>query len=181
MVESESKNVLGILQSLVPNSFQEETISRSEYLIREGQIESFIYFIIEGAVHAYYLYGNDEASIRFGYKDSIITSLASMINHTLSELSIQAIRKTRLIKIPSKLFLEGVKTNQQLSHIYTKLLEDLVIQQLERELDLLTSSPVERYERVLKRSPQLFQEIPAKYIASYLRMTPETLSRIRKS
>ena len=52
---------------------------------------------------------------------------------------------------------------------------------MERELDLLTSSPHERIQRVLKRSPQVFQEIPAKYIASYLRMTPETLSRILNS
>lgn len=52
---------------------------------------------------------------------------------------------------------------------------------LEREIDLLTSSPFERYNRILERSPQVFQEIPLKYIASYLRMTPETLSRLRKS
>jgi len=60
-------------------------------------------------------------------------------------------------------------------------LEQLTLQQLEREKDILTSSPLERYKRVLKRSPQLFQEIPNKYIADYLRMTPETLSRIKKS
>ena len=52
---------------------------------------------------------------------------------------------------------------------------------MERERDILTSSPLERYNRVLKRSPLLFQEIPNKYIADYLRMTPETLSRIKKS
>ena len=61
------------------------------------------------------------------------------------------------------------------------LIENLIVQQLEREIDILTTSPEERYNRVLKRSPKLFQQIPAKYIASYLRMTPETLSRIRKS
>ncbi len=57
----------------------------------------------------------------------------------------------------------------------------LIYEQLEREKDILIHSPRKRYERVLKRSPQLFQEIPHKYIASYLRMSPETLSRIKKS
>ena len=52
---------------------------------------------------------------------------------------------------------------------------------LEREVDLITYSPQKRFERVFERSPQLFQEIPQKYIASYLRMTPETLSRILKN
>lgn len=61
------------------------------------------------------------------------------------------------------------------------MLEDLVLQQLEREKDILTSSPKARFERVLKRSPKLFQEIPNKHIANYLRMSPETLSRLKKS
>ncbi|MCY1222048.1 hypothetical protein D9M69_651860 [compost metagenome] len=65
--------------------------------------------------------------------------------------------------------------------LWAEILEDLVLQQIEREKDLLTHSPKERYERVLKRSPQLFQEIPNKHIANYLRMTPETLSRLKKS
>ncbi len=56
----------------------------------------------------------------------------------------------------------------------------LTLQQLEREIDILTKSPKERYERVLRRSPQLFQEIPNKHIANYLRMSPETLSRLKK-
>ena len=49
------------------------------------------------------------------------------------------------------------------------------------EIDILTNSPKERYKRVLKRSPQLFQEIPNRHIANYLRMSAETLSRLKKS
>ena len=64
---------------------------------------------------------------------------------------------------------------------YIVLLESLVTQQIDRGIDLLIPSPTERLKRVLQRSPNLFQEIPLKYIASYLRMTPETLSRIRNS
>ncbi|MCH5717306.1 cyclic nucleotide-binding domain-containing protein [Niabella hibiscisoli] len=60
------------------------------------------------------------------------------------------------------------------------MLEGLVVQQIEREKDLLIQSPRERYERVLKRSPQLFQEVANKYIAAYLRMSAETLSRLKK-
>jgi CRP-like cAMP-binding protein len=60
-------------------------------------------------------------------------------------------------------------------------LERLILQQLEREIDLLTTSPKERYNRILKRSPSLFQKISNKQIANYLRMTPETLSRLKKA
>ncbi|MNY67885.1 hypothetical protein D3C86_2055530 [compost metagenome] len=65
--------------------------------------------------------------------------------------------------------------------LWIKILENLAVQQLEREIDLLKNSPKERYERVLKRSPQLFQESPNRHIANYLRMSPETLSRLKKS
>lgn len=66
-------------------------------------------------------------------------------------------------------------------NLWTTILENLVIQQMEREIDILTNSPKERYQRVLKRSPQLFQEIPNRHIANYLRMSAETLSRLKKS
>lgn len=65
--------------------------------------------------------------------------------------------------------------------VWSRMLENLVVQQLEREVDILTASPKERYERVLARSPRLFQEIPGRNIANYLRMSPETLSRLKKS
>lgn len=52
---------------------------------------------------------------------------------------------------------------------------------MERERDLLIESPKERYLRVFKRNPKLFQIIPNKHIANYLRMSPETYSRLKKS
>ena len=64
---------------------------------------------------------------------------------------------------------------------HIEVMHGLVQSLMEREIDLLTLSPRNRYNRVLERSPQLFQHIPLKYIASYLRMTPETLSRLRNS
>ena len=74
-----------------------------------------------------------------------------------------------------------IQSSIEYSNTWQQMLGELIYQQMERERDILTSSPLERYKRVLARSPQLFQEIPNKHIASYLRMTPETLSRLKKS
>ncbi|MCH5683547.1 hypothetical protein LWM68_04255 [Niabella sp. W65] len=76
--------------------------------------------------------------------------------------------------------MQFIQQNEQGAALWAAMLENLVLQQIEREKDLLIQSPKERYERVLKRSPQLFQEIANKYIAAYLRMSPETLSRLKK-
>ena len=90
-------------------------------------------------------------------------------------------KKTKLYCIPINIFNSAKEQSHELQVLYNSLIEDVVVQQLEREIDILTNSPQECYQRVLKRSPTLFQEIPALHIAAYLRMTPETLSRIRKS
>lgn len=78
-------------------------------------------------------------------------------------------------------FMEFVYSSAEAMQFWNKVLSYTVIAQLERETDLLNPSPKERYQNVLKRSPHLFREVPHKYIASYLRMAPETLSRLLKS
>ena len=83
--------------------------------------------------------------------------------------------------MPKEALLKLVHENNESMKQYISLLENLVTQQIDREIDLLITSPVERLQRVSQRSPNLVREVPLKYIASYLRMKPETLSRIRNS
>lgn len=142
-------------------------------------MERYIYLVKQGAVRVFRLTSLEEQTIRFGYTGSIINSLASFVSDKPSDLYIEALRKTEVYKLGKNKFLDFVKSDPKHILEYNQLLEMLLVQQLEREIDLLTASPIERYQRVLERSPMLFQEIPLKYIASYLRMTPETLSRIR--
>ena len=123
----------------------------------------------------------EEHIIRFGYEGSLITSLSSFLKGTPSEFYIEAIRKTSMKVISKEDLARLVNENSENLRQYTNLLETLISQQIDREIDLLITSPTERLNRVLKRSPNLFQHVPLKYIASYLRMTPETLSRIRNS
>ncbi|PCJ63612.1 MAG: Crp/Fnr family transcriptional regulator [Bacteroidetes bacterium] len=156
-------------------------ISRNEYLKVKGSIDTNLYFIKNGSLRIYVIHELEEHTIRFGYQNNFIVSLDSFITEEPSDFYIQAIKKTNLKIIKKKTFKDLISSHTELQNIWTKILEQLILQQLEREKDILTSSPIERYKRVLKRSPQLFQEIPNKYIADYLRMTPETLSRIKKS
>jgi len=93
----------------------------------------------------------------------------------------EAIRKTTVRLISKEKLMELVTESEESLIGYSSFLEMVISQQIEREIDLLTISPTDRLRRVLERSPNLFQQIPLKYIASYLRMKPETLSRIRNS
>lgn len=165
-------------QDLWENEFE---INRNEYLKVKGSIDTKIYFIEQGSLRIFLIEENEEHTIRFGYQNNLIVALDSYITEQPSDYYIQALKKSRIKTISKKSFLTLLNSRPEFQNVWTILLEQIVLQQLEREKDILTSSPIERYKRVLKRSPQLFQEIPNKYIADYLRMTPETLSRIKKS
>lgn len=169
------------LISLFDRSGKSTTLSKGQFVIKAGEVEHNLYLVESGAVRVFYLTEFEEMTIRLGYTGSFITSLASFINGSPSDFYIDAIRKTTVRSITKETLLRLVNENPDNMRDYAALLESLITQQIEREVDLLIHSPAERLQRVLQRSPNLFQEIPLKYIASYLRMTPETLSRIRNS
>jgi CRP-like cAMP-binding protein len=156
-------------------------MGKGQFLVKEGEVEKNLYLVESGALRVFYLTEFEEMTIRFGYRGSLITSLSSFIKDTPSEFYIDAIRKTTVKVISKEKVMELVNESNDTLKQYISLLESMITQQIEREIDLLITSPTERLNRVLRRSPGLFQEIPLKYIASYLRMKPETLSRIRNS
>lgn len=156
------------------------TIGRNEFLKVKGGIDTNVYYVESGSLRIFVLDDYEEQIIRFGYKENIIVSLDSFLTGKPSDLFIQAIKKT-VIKVITKPQIDKFLETESNRNLWIKILENLVLQQMEREIDILTNSPKERYERVLKRSPQLFQEIPNRHIANYLRMSAETLSRLKKS
>jgi len=157
------------------------TLARNDYLKVRGTVDTHIYFVESGSLRIFILDGSEEQIIRFGYPDNIIVALDSFLTGKPSEFYIQAIKKTVVRVIPKSVFHEFVEQSEDNKKMFVSMLQDLILQQMEREKDILTSSPRERYHRVLSRSPRLFQEIPNKHIANYLRMSPETLSRLKKS
>lgn len=171
-----------LLKKMEVNELWEKEISlkRNEYLKMEGEKDTHIYFIVEGSLRLFVFDGEEEHTIRLGYTGNIITALGSFITETPTDLYMQALKSTQLLAITKTSFMEFIQSSKENLNLWMQITSFLIYELLERERDILTSSPAERYQRVLKRSPQLFQEIPNKYIASYLRMTPETLSRIKK-
>jgi len=169
------------LKGLMESSGVEKNFSKGDLLIREGEVEKHVYHVTSGLVRVFLLSEFEELTIRFGYQGSIINSLSSFITGKPSEFYIDAIRKTTVRMITREQLLALINESDENRQQYIHTIEIAVTQQIEREVDILTVSPQARLKRVLERSPNLFQEVPLKYIASYLRMTPETLSRVRNS
>ena len=160
---------------------KEIQLKRNEFLKIRGSMDTTLYYIVNGSLRIFIEEEFVEHTIRFGYSGELVTALDSFITETSSNLYIQALKKTSLKAISKKSYTAFINATERNKEQWLKVLEGFVYQQMEREQDLLLSSPKRRYHRVLERSPRLFQEIPNKYIAAYLRMSPETLSRLKKS
>lgn len=167
-----------ILNELFKSS-AEILLKRNENLIEANAIDRDIYFVKKGSLKIITTINHEEQIIRFAYKDSVFTALDSFISNQKTIYSVVAIKQSVILKIKYDEFQKFLK-NEKNSKLWNNILENLILQQAEREIDLLTTSARERYNRLLERSPNVFQEIPNKFIANYLRISPETLSRLIK-
>lgn len=166
------------LRLLFNDSGKTIVLKRHQLLQNPGVVDQNLYLIQEGAVRVYIMLGEVEQNIRFGYTGNVLVLLDSFLSDKPTGFFVQAIRKTKVSCLSPAAFKAHLQSSLN-TRWWQHILEDLVLQQMNREVDLLIESPMERYSRVLARSPQLFQEIPNKHIANYLRMSPETFSRLK--
>lgn len=152
----------------------------NETIISNGQVENYLSFIDQGIVRYYVVANDKEITIDFAFKNSFYCAYDSFYSRTKTEIYIEALTDCQLYSI----------AYQDLQHLYntceiTKKLgrlatEYLLAKKVKREINLLTKTPQERYEELLHEQPKYILQIPLKFIASYLGIVPETLSRIRK-
>eukprot|EP01034_Spumella_vulgaris_P010260 gene10260-13018_t len=155
---------------------------RHEFVAQEGDAKGpWMFYVESGAVRVTHNIDGEDVTIRLGYAGSLVSALPSFLEDLPVNYSIQALKASKLWAMHRKDLMAALETDPALARFWNTATVQLIREQLEREIDILTPSPAERYKRVLARSPRLFQEIPNKYIASYLRMTPETLSRLQKT
>ncbi|SHJ35181.1 cAMP-binding domain of CRP or a regulatory subunit of cAMP-dependent protein kinases [Hymenobacter daecheongensis DSM 21074] len=167
------------IAAFVPLWHKSVRLQRGDFLIRPGQVEHHLYFVRAGTLRIFYPSQTEEICVGFAYGNTLVCSFPSFVAGQPSEYSIQALRKSELIGISRADFSAIVEARPNFARFWRLELERAVMGRIEREIDLLLPEPERRLARLLARSPHLFQLVPKKYIASYLRMTPETLSRLR--
>ena len=139
------------------------TLKRNEYLKVGGSVDTNIYYVKRGSLRIFIEDEWEEHTIRFGYAGALVVALDSFIKGTGSKFYIQAIKACEINVMQKSAFEHFLQLDTEHFLLWNRLKDYLLCDQLEREIDLLTASPLERYKRVLKRSPQLFQEITSKF------------------
>jgi len=159
-----------------------KTYKKKDFLVIQNTICKHNFFILKGLVRQYRLEDNGNENISlFGIEDWWVSNLDSFVNNIPSINSIQAIEETTVLQITKKklenLYLQIPKLEQAFRKIYINMLIAL-----QRRSDLyMKKNSRERYYNLVKLIPNFSQRVPQYMIASYLDITPEYLSEIRKS
>jgi CRP-like cAMP-binding protein len=166
---------LDLLESiLVPLKY-----GKNEMILREGETCTNIYWVVKGLVRQFYFKNGKEVTEYMATESSIVMCIESLFLEQPTHLQIKAIEPSVLIALP-KADLEAVAMKSvNIQILYRKILEEsLILSQIHADM-LRFESAQDRYQKLIKRQPQLVLRAPLVYIASYLQMTPETLSRVR--
>jgi CRP-like cAMP-binding protein len=163
----------------VPLWNKEVQLNRYDFLIRQGQVGQGLYLVVSGALRIYYPLPDEETCVGFGHPQTLLVSFPSFVDNKPSDYYIQALKKSELPGICKADFIQLMQDRPSIRCFWYEQREKALVSKIEWKVDLLLPEPEQRLQRVMQRSPHLFQHIPKKYIASYLRMSPETLSRIK--
>ena len=159
---------------LVPMKF-----AKGEMILKEGEVCENIYYIEHGLVRQFYFKNGKQITEHLGEDRTVFMCIESLFREEATKLQVEAIEPTTVYALP-KLRLEQVALhNVNIQILYRKILEEsLIISQVHADLVCFETAQ-DRYKKMCKLSPQVILRAPLVYIASYLQMTPETLSRVR--
>ena len=157
-------------------------IKKKSVFIKINQIEKHISFIESGIVRLFIPRDNPEKEITFGFsfKNQFGSAYDSFLTQSPSNYQLQALSETTMLSISYK-DLQSVYESTQIGNLIGRLTaEDLFLIKSKREQDLLNLSAEQRYLKLFKERPELLKSVPLKYISSYIGVTAQALSRIRK-
>ena len=166
---------LDVLESLlVPIKY-----GKGEKILQEGEVCRNISYIEKGLVRQFYFKNGKEVTEHLGVDHSIFMCIESLFKEEPTRLQVEALELTLVYALPKAKLEAAAMRNVNIQMLYRKILEESLIQsQIHADLVRFESAP-NRYKRLCDLSPQVVLRAPLTYIANYLQMTPETLSRIR--
>ncbi len=168
---------LSLLESiLIPMKFP-----KGELILKEGEVCHSIYYIDRGLVRLFYFKNEKELTEHLQVEGNIVMSIESLFRERPTKLQIEAVETSIIYAIPRQKLEEIALHNGNIQILYRKILEESLIQS-QVHADLLRfETAQDRYRKLFKAQPKIVLRAPMNYIASYLQMTPETLSRVRNS
>ncbi len=163
----------------ITSKFRKRVIKKNEFLLRQGETCKDLIFVQSGCLRLYYIQDEVEVSVWFALKHSSAIEIYSYISETPSNYFLQAIEDTEILYLSKKELDSLYTVYPQMQEMMRKFWEDVILNLLERFTALQRDTAEQRYLDLLNK-PELLQSIPQKYLASFIGVTPTSLSRIKK-
>ncbi len=167
--------------SLIEKKLVKRFVKKRRSLLREGETSRYLYFVEKGALRSYTIDKNGiEHVIQLAIEDHWVADLYSFVTQAPGNINIEAIEDSEVFSLPNHdlehLYNEIPALERYFRHLYQRAYVGLQ----QRYNSALSHSAEERYRILITELPRIAARIPLIYIASYLGITPESLSRIRK-
>ena len=164
---------------LIDSYFELIEIKKKDFLLQDGKICNFIGFIANGSIRHFHIKDGVEKTCDISFENSWVTDFQSFTHNTSCIMNLQAMENTKVFIIKKenlyKLYNECSKYET-----FGRLMAEQVAQRAtEIAMSLSSDKPEERFQNLIKNQADLFQRVPQKYIANFLGISPESLSRIR--
>lgn len=163
----------------IASKFIIKRVKKNDYLLRQGDTCKDIVFLREGCLRLYYLKDDIEVSVWFAFPQSSAIEIYSFISESPSNYFLQAIEDSEVFYLSKTELNELYRHQPKMQEMMRRFWEDVILNLLKRFTALQTDSAEKRYLELLKR-PDYLETIPQKYLASFIGVTPTSLSRIRK-
>ena len=156
-------------------------VNKGEQLMNEGDVCSFMYYVERGMVRQFYYKNGRDVTEHFSYEGRIVICIESFLKQEPSRLMVEALETSWVFGIPYEKLMALIEVDKEMANLYRKILEHALISSQEHADSQRFENATERYVRLLKTKPEIVLRAPMVHVASFLQMTPETLSRVRAS
>jgi len=164
----------------ISEAFLPINVPKNTILEEENKTTKYLYYIIEGYVRVFYTKDGEELTTQINCPSGFITSFQSFITLSKAYDNVQTVSECTLLRI-TKESLDTLNEKVKDWGIYgEKIYEKALVYNEDRTRDMILLSAEERYVKLMKTQPDIIQKVPLQYIASYIGIKPESLSRIRR-
>jgi CRP-like cAMP-binding protein len=160
-------------------TFKRKVVKKNNFLLRQGDTCKDLVFVQKGCLRLYYLKDDIEVSVWFAFEQSSAIEIYSFISENPSNYFLQAIEDSEVLYLPKRALHKLYRQQPKMQEMMRNFWEDVILNLISRFTALQTDSAEKRYLNLLKK-PDYLATIPQKYLASFIGVTPTSLSRIRK-
>jgi CRP-like cAMP-binding protein len=167
--------------NLISDKLKIKTFEKGEMILMKGEVSSHVYFVLDGLLRSYSIDSKGKTHIiQFAPEQWWLSERNGILFNEESEFFLDAIENTKAIVLPKDFITESAKIVPCMYELNASMLNNAIRFMQKRINMLLSATAEERYLNFIKLYPNLTLRVPQWMIASYLGITPESLSRVRK-